>query len=252
MKENILELDSQNEEQFDLDFQRMWGEQSKIVYFCYNDQIQLPKSEDFLSERELTDLRSLDSSTRKEQFLISRWLLKKGLSRLLSIPAPKIEFLKGSLGKLHIKEELARGVSHANLDFNLSHTKEVTLIGITNKGQIGVDVEKVSSRAGKKDVAERFYHPHEMEWMRSISPGNEQDRRFFRLWSLKEAIVKAIGGGVFQNLNQFSLNISDDFQVTIQSIVEPWSKKELWQIIESDVIANHVCSIALYQVLKLD
>jgi len=59
----------------------------------------------------------------------------------------------------------------------------------------GIDIEKGRPKISDQAIAERFFCANENEWLRSLPP----DRRvqgFFRLWSVKESILKADGKGM--------------------------------------------------------
>jgi 4'-phosphopantetheinyl transferase len=70
---------------------------------------------------------------------------------------------------------------------------------------IGVDVEHMDRRTETTAVADRFFSPSEVEALRRLPP-SEQRRRFFELWTLKEAYIKARGLGLAIPLESFSFS----------------------------------------------
>ncbi len=231
---------------------KAWQDQKFVLCYLLNNYSQLPPKESYLVQSEILEWESYQlNPLRQNQYLHSRWMLKTCLSSLLKCHPMDLFFQKGPLGKPILDPKIisSLGVVSQSIDFNLSHTAEVSLLGISQNKLIGVDVEKLESRKSKKDVARRFFHSTEYEWIQKASSENEKESRFYRLWSLKESIIKTIGGGVFQNINDFYLEINDltqESKVTINSNKEPWSNKSSWIIYETKELTQHVCSLALY------
>lgn len=76
-------------------------------------------------------------------------------------------------------------------DFNLSHCDGLVVCAVASEGQLGIDVENVRS-VSFDDFRSQF---SDKEWG-AIHRDSEPDRHFFRLWTLKESLVKADGRGL--------------------------------------------------------
>jgi phosphopantetheinyl transferase len=75
--------------------------------------------------------------------------------------------------------------------FNLSHSDDRIAIAVADV-DIGVDIERLRPMPHLEDVARHVFHPHELRWL----AGQPQALpAFFRLWTLKEALLKAAGTG---------------------------------------------------------
>lgn len=83
--------------------------------------------------------------------------------------------------------------------FNLSHSGDYAALAFGRK-PLGVDIECVK-RANLK-VAKRFFQKEEYEYL-AEREGAEQADAFFRIWTAKEAVVKAAGGGLCVPLDSF-------------------------------------------------
>jgi 4'-phosphopantetheinyl transferase len=90
------------------------------------------------------------------------------------------------------------------VSFSVSHSGELGLIAIAEPGRrIGVDVEQLRPDRDVRALAERFFHPEE-------AAGIGDDRAaFYRCWTRKEAVVKALGLGLAHPLDSFVV----DFEV---------------------------------------
>lgn len=72
-------------------------------------------------------------------------------------------------------------------DFNLSHSGKRVALAIVARGRVGVDVQEPGDRY--VDLHEKLRHPDEVD----LFP----DRRdFLLMWTLKEAVSKAVGTGL--------------------------------------------------------
>ena len=58
---------------------------------------------------------------------------------------------------------------------------------------VGVDIQQC--RSFKPNIADRFFHPDEVQYLSSLSPA-ERENAFYTLWALKESYVKADGRGL--------------------------------------------------------
>jgi 4'-phosphopantetheinyl transferase len=72
-------------------------------------------------------------------------------------------------------------------------------------GEVGVDIECVRHEMPRcDDIVRRYFAPGEQrEWF--ALPDSERARAFFKLWTRKEAFVKARGTGLFSGLDQFEV-----------------------------------------------
>jgi 4'-phosphopantetheinyl transferase len=92
------------------------------------------------------------------------------------------------------------------VQFNLSHSADVALIGFAEDCEIGVDVEKIRPITDALDIAGRFFSAEERAELMSL-PESEQQRAFFRCWTRKEAYLKATGDGLGTDLASFRVSV---------------------------------------------
>lgn len=85
------------------------------------------------------------------------------------------------------------------LHVSLSHRPGVTLAAIW-PAQVGVDVEWADAR--HLDVAHDLFTPAEAAWLETTAQGDA----FARLWTAKEAVLKAVGQGIVQGMHQPDLS----------------------------------------------
>lgn len=86
--------------------------------------------------------------------------------------------------------------------FNISHCDGLVACAISDDLELGVDVEPVARKA-PLDLAQTYFAPEEVRWLTGLPPSG-QPFGFFRLWTLKEAYIKATGLGLAQPLHDFA------------------------------------------------
>jgi 4'-phosphopantetheinyl transferase len=122
------------------------------------------------------------------------------------------------------------------LDFNISHTENLVVCGLSDTNTLGVDVEKV------RDVDLSLFQEvfSEKEWERITFEANAKEQ-FFRFWTQKEAGIKANGRGLSLPLRQLSLQ---EGKILIEN--QSWSIKEI------PLKAGYICHLATDKDLTLD
>jgi 4'-phosphopantetheinyl transferase len=89
----------------------------------------------------------------------------------------------------------------ADVSFSLSHTRDLVVCGVSDAAAgVGVDAEQRRPRASASAIAQRFFCPEESQALERVSPARRSDR-FWALWTLKEALVKAAGLDLFDGLS---------------------------------------------------
>ena len=109
----------------------------------------------------------------------------------------------GELGKPSLKER-------PDIHYNVSHAEGIA-VAVSGKKECGVDAESV--RAYRPNVIKRAFSEREKTLIEA-TPEEERDLLFFRLWTLKESYVKAIGIGVSYPMNTVEFSFEGDRIVT--------------------------------------
>lgn len=141
----------------------------------------------------------------RNQFTITRGALRILLSRYTGIEKADIKFIYSK----HGKPALDPYTRDHPIEFNVSHSGSMALIGFTIKNAIGVDVEQVERRVSEDKIAKRFFSPDEVDRL-LLMPDDDQTSAFFRCWTRKEAFIKAHGDGLSLPLDSFSVTFEKD------------------------------------------
>ncbi|OTG61826.1 ACP synthase [Acinetobacter sp. ANC 3903] len=89
--------------------------------------------------------------------------------------------------------------------FNHSHSqKNYALATSSNMPDLGVDIEDLDRKVRFEALANHAFHPHELTYWNEL----EQDANYwFKVWTTKEAVLKAAGLGVRLNLNELDTHV---------------------------------------------
>ena len=138
----------------------------------------------------------------RRQFVAAHAGLRALLAGYLDRDPAALRFRVTDRGKPFLEDDGCTGA----LRFNLSHSGDWILCGIARHREIGVDVEVMAKRVYRDQIARRNYHPREQEALRRATRPLDH-ALFYRFWTLKEAAIKALGVGLYANLQ--SLDFSD-------------------------------------------
>jgi len=137
------------------------------------------------------------------QFIIRRAALRNILARYLNAKPASIEFAYTD----HGKPILAGAWHHEPINFNLSHTGTIALIGLARHRNVGVDIERIEPARADAKIAARFFSPGERASLAQLAQGSFA-RAFFDCWTRKEAYIKARGLGLALPLDGFEVDLT--------------------------------------------
>lgn len=167
------------------------GDAVDLLCCCYDD-IDPGRWDHYLTlldEGERLRYESLLRSGARRQFLLGRAMLRCALARRMNREPGELRFQRREDGKPEL-------VSPAGgWRFNLSHSRHWVVLAVGQADEIGVDVEHHRRRNDIDGIAARFFSAEEYRELAKL-PVAERRQRFFELWTLKEAYVKALGRGI--------------------------------------------------------
>lgn len=158
-------------------------------------------------ERDRADRFVVDHA--RQHYISATATVRKILSPYLNVRPNLIEFNRSEKGKPFFKKTNP-------LHFNISHSADRLLVALANDYEVGVDIEHCSPISAL-ELAERFFTPQECQQLLRIDP-NQQLTYFYRLWTLKEAFIKATGEGLSFGLDQFIVDMQDNAMNALLSI----------------------------------
>ena len=143
------------------------------------------------------------------RFTSCRASLRLLLSRYTGVPADKIDFRYEPEGKPAL----------AGIDgwqFNVSHSRDLAAIAISRLDALGIDLEFIDPDFPRDDVAPSILADDELRDLRAL-PAAGQPAYFFQLWTLKEALLKAVGRGLSLDPRDIRIRLDEGLNPTLVS-----------------------------------
>lgn len=158
-----------------------------------------------LNRAEIEKMNQYRFPGQAARFGVCRAYLRLLVGMYLDIKPRDIEIGVNKYGKPILVNEH----NNCDLQFNVSHTGKLAVVAVMKNRQIGVDVEQVLPISDLVSIASQVFTPHENVWLFS-DDNSVHNKRFFRLWTCKEALLKAVGTGFLTDPK--SIEVSSDFQ----------------------------------------
>jgi 4'-phosphopantetheinyl transferase len=172
----------------------------------------------------------------RKRFAETRIALRKILSVYIPLKAHEIEFNYQQNGKPEISES-----QNCNcIRFNVSHSGNFAIIGVTLKRGIGVDIERYR-KMEFLEIARRYFSEREYGELQAI-PAQDLQRHFFSCWTRKEALLKGLGVGIAHLLDQVSVTATGPAEITCFSGNPDVSQQ--WCLMDVNMDPDYAAAIA--------
>ncbi len=166
------------------------------IYYCLqNNTISFPNPLlKYLSQEEIDRAAKFVSPKDQMLYLISHAFLKNKLSAKTGINPKDLVFTLNQYGK--------PSLSNNNVFFNLSHSKDSWCMAFSENYEIGIDIEEIKENKDFHDILPLFFTIHEQN---KILDAKNSVTEFYKLWTRKEAVLKAMGVGLNFKLNEIDV-----------------------------------------------
>jgi 4'-phosphopantetheinyl transferase len=172
----------------------------------------------------------------RRQFVVGRGFLRLTLGRYLGRDPRSLRFTYGNYGKPTLEG--------AEVHFNLSHSEERALLGITRVGELGVDLERARKLEDLEGIARRFFAPREVDTLLTV-PAEARELAFFNCWTRKEAFIKAVGEGLARALDQFEVSLQPGASPELLWVAEDEQEPARWGLEHLEPWPGYVGCVAL-------
>jgi len=181
-----------------------------VVYHGLADSFiyKIPGFYELLSEPEKSRADHFKHAADYHSYVAVHALLRIELSKLLGIKPRSIEIMASENGKPFIRD--------CDLPFSISRTKNqfAFVIGSSNQ-YLGIDIEQIKPDIDFVNISCNYFSIKEQQLILSFKNRADQKRTFFEIWTRKEALLKAVGVGINNELNKVQVmegeNVLDIF-----------------------------------------
>jgi 4'-phosphopantetheinyl transferase len=160
---------------------------------------QLQSYADVLSAAERARAARFGNPLLRDLYVIGRAALRTVLAAVLGTTPESVAIVRGARGRPQLD-------AAATLDFNVSHTGDVALIGVTREGRIGVDIERADRTINVAGIARKFLTPAERNRLSALD-ADAARRDVLRLWTCKEAMSKATGDALSAPFAEIDIDV---------------------------------------------
>uniref|UniRef100_A0A3N7F4A8 holo-[acyl-carrier-protein] synthase n=1 Tax=Populus trichocarpa TaxID=3694 RepID=A0A3N7F4A8_POPTR len=222
---------------------------------------------ELLSPCEKENVLSMRGEQLQKSALLARTLVRTTIARYQInnrvVDPRSLKFKRNVHGKPELEWESDGGQCPSPLHFNISHTSSLIACGVTVNSSIGIDIEE-KQRKIKNNIlafARRYFSLHEVEHLSAISDSEVQRQEFVKLWTLKEAYVKALGRGFsaapfktfticIKNAFRTGFDHADDIEsgaseVVVESSDHPERLTNNWQFGLFELASSHYAAVCM-------
>lgn len=130
-----------------------------------------------------------------------RFYLRLLLGSYLDLPGKSVRINRSNRGKPVLDSSTHTEALH----FSMAKSEDRLLLGFATSCHLGVDLEPLRRKAFKPlGVAQRYFSAAETAALAALE-SSQLDSAFLRTWACKEAVVKASGEGIANQLCRFTV-----------------------------------------------
>jgi phosphopantetheine--protein transferase-like protein len=167
------------------------------------------------------ELKHVRLPQKTRSFILSRLMLRHLLREQLPHHSG-IGFDREKSGRL-----VLTGTTHWHI--SLSHCAGRVAVMLA-EAPCGIDIEGIREIDWRR-ISTRYFSHDEQAWLQS-QPATEAGHAFLRLWTLKEAGVKALGKGLANHLARLAFDVSGNEPHVVAS--SPWHGMSLHQVMAGE------------------
>ena len=157
----------------------------------------------------------------RTRYTIAHGVLRHLLGRYCNVPPAALRFDTSGAGKPALSGH------SAPLHFNLSHSEDRALVGVSEGRELGVDLEKVRANIEALSISEHYFFGSERD---AIAASATPDDTFFRYWVAKEAVLKAQGIGLGFPLDRFRVAFNHGGDTATIDTLDPVALSADWTV----------------------
>ncbi len=199
-----------------------------------------PDGAQILASDELARAERFLREPPRVEFVRSHVALRTILAAEVGTRPEKLRFATTPKGKPYLASPEVPA-----LDFSLSHSGGLAIVGVSTGGRIGVDVERRTVR-NELEIARRWFAPEEVRWLEGLAEPDRQ-RRFLECWTRKEAYLKAVATGLGGDLKACVCGPGED-DVTECNIVDA---EHAWRLIPLDGPESAACAMVDFELAEV-
>ncbi len=170
-------------------------------------------------------------------FVVGRGRMREVLADYVEQPAADLRFAYAKHGKPRLVMDGPAPF------FNLSHSGNRAVLAVSRSVDVGVDIERI--RPVERGLARRFFSAAEVAALEAL-PSDQWLDGFFRCWTRKEAVLKALGVGFSMNLASFDVSIAQNESARVLRISGDGGAPHDWSLCEVRPSPETIVAVAAF------
>jgi 4'-phosphopantetheinyl transferase len=203
------------------------------------DRLAAPDVSSVLSAEERAQAERLRRDRDRAVYVRTRVFLRQLLAGYLHVGVADVVLGAGAEGKPEVIGASCRGWPY----FNVSHSGSVSLIAVSERGEVGVDVELVRDDGTLRDVALAFFSATEVAAISRL-PRHERRDAFFDCWVRKEAYLKGLGTGLRRATTDFDVPLGPAGGI-VRDHARAAGARSTWHVYPLDVGRGYAAALAV-------
>lgn len=172
----------------------------------------------------------------RRQFVVARVALRLLLARYLGIAPAACTFVLNAYDKPALP-------APAPLHFSVSHAGDRVLVAVAGAMEVGVDVEAHRRVDDLASLAASILDPEDLEQWRAAA-AVEGAAAFYRIWTCKEAVAKAIGCGMAMDFRALRIRLAPGRAAALAALPPAWGRTGDWALQELEVDGGYSAAVA--------
>ena len=179
-----------------------------------------------LSAEEKSRANRFHFSRDRSRFVVSRGVLRVLLSIYLRTSPAAVKLATDDNGKPFVLAG-QHSASRTPIRFNTSHSESWAVFAFSRELELGIDIEYFLRDVDYEAILERHFSDVERTQLRALPP-DVRHQAFFRVWTRKEACLKATGEGLRTDLDSFSVPLELDARQRISLTINGLSTSTMY------------------------
>jgi 4'-phosphopantetheinyl transferase len=192
---------------------------------------------ELLSEQERDKAARFRFEHLRDAYLLGRGVTRAILARYLDRPAAGLHFRLGHQGKPYLE-------NGGRWQFNVSHSGSLLVLGVTDIGELGIDIERIWPLPDVRAIAQRFFSANEAAELEALPP-DQLYEGFFACWTRKEAFLKATGEGLSRLLESFEVSFGPGRPARFLRIDNPHDDAAAWSLLSFTPAPGYAGAVAI-------
>jgi 4'-phosphopantetheinyl transferase len=192
---------------------------------------------DWLSAEERARAENTATELLRRRFVVRRGVVRGLVGQVMGKSPGDVRFLVQGEGTPMVE-------SGAGLLFSLSHSGPLALVAMTRNRRLGVDVELGRPRKNLEGLARRAFSSDEAEDFLTLPEAVRTDA-FYRMWTNKEALAKALGMGIASSFQRFSVSLGRSESPSLVRMDLPGESLDAWTLLDLEPALGYRGALAM-------